>query len=236
MEGTAVGLDDYNQDYGSGDVYRLGLGYGHGYCSGEGYSDGYGYSNGYGDGSGYGEGYGSDCGYGYGCGYGSGYGVSSGDGSGYSYMWGCKRSEISGYGFICDFDIGSGRGDGKSYGNSYGDGSGCGAASAKTLIIPKSRAWDAYHYVRVCDGEYVLRDGRKVSVGKELYEPSIKMCVRGLHASLSPKDAVRYAPPNSVLTKVKVWGKLRVGVNKLVATNRKIVEVLTRNSYEDSKT
>jgi len=179
-------------------------------------------------GYGCGDGYGSDCGYGYGCGYGSGYGISSGDGSGESYV----ASRNDGYGAGCVEGYGCGCGVGYGYGYSNGEGYGYRSGPpgstefAKTLIIPEPYAWDAYHCVRIRDGKYVLRDGRKVRVGEELYEPNIKLCVRGLHASLSPKDAVRYAPPNSVLTKVKVWGKVQVDKDKLVATNRKIVEII----------
>ena len=65
-----------------------------------------------------------------------------------------------------------------------------------------------------------------MQAGEVLSEPKIKMCERGLHASFTPTDAKIYAPTNSVLTKVLVWGKMIVGKDKLVATHRKIIEVL----------
>jgi len=214
-----MGLADY-----CGDGYGYDAGRHFGSGCGECYSRGCNGGSGYGCGRGYG--YNEDYGDGYGDGYGYGGSDMAGDGSGYSYMCRCEHGEGSGCGKGCGFNDGSGSGASNSYGDSYADGCGSGVMSAKTLIIPKSHAWDVYHYVRVCDGKYILRNNREVNVGEELYEPSIKMCVCGLHASLSPEDAAKYAPPNSALTKVKVWGKLRVGVDKLVATNRKIVEII----------
>jgi hypothetical protein len=48
-----------------------------------------------------------------------------------------------------------------------------------------------------------------------------------LHASLCIEDAKTYkSSENCVLTKVKVWGEIIFSKDKLVATNRQIVEVL----------
>jgi len=52
------------------------------------------------------------------------------------------------------------------------------------------------------------------------------MCERGLHASLSPEDAKEYAPSPAVLTRVHVWGRVIVGQDKLVATDRQIIEIV----------
>ena len=56
-------------------------------------------------------------------------------------------------------------------------------------------------------------------------QDNIEMCRCGLHASLVPKDAKKYSPNNTVLTKVKVWGEIHIGKDKLVATDRQIIEV-----------
>jgi len=168
-------------------------------------TSGYGSGSGSGDGDGSGYGYGSGSGYGYGSGsgFGSGYGFGDGDGSGY----------------------GSGSGDGDSYGSGSGSGYGYGSGSGNQRIkLPKKLAWPAYHYIRKQNGRYVLRSNKKVKRNQELHEPEIAMCEKGLHASLSPEHARRYAPSNSVLTKVLVWGEMIVGKDKLVTTNRMIVE------------
>jgi len=132
--------------------------------------------------------------------YGSGYGSGDGYGSGYG--------DGSGYGY------GSGYGDG--YG--YGDGSGYGE-----FTIPKDSSLTAYHYI--ADG-LIMRGGRQVQIGEHIHEDKIIMCKRGLHASLDKKDAINYAPHNAVLTKVKVWGNIILEKDKLVSTDRMIVEVL----------
>jgi hypothetical protein len=153
----------------------------------------------------YGSGYGS--GFGYGSGYGSGYGYGSGSGSGYG----------SGYGD----GSGSGYGDGDGSGYGYGDGYG-------EIEIPKESAWECYHFIRrsVVVDDFILRTGAPINIGDHLHEDGIELCKRGLHASLSARDAKKYAPPESVLTKVKVWGRIIVDKDKLVATDRQIVEVL----------
>ena len=67
-----------------------------------------------------------------------------------------------------------------------------------------------------------MRNGKRIGLDEPLHEEKIKLCSRGLHASLSPKDARQYAPNNSVLTKVLVWGRIKLQKDKLVATDRKI--------------
>jgi len=177
--------------------------YGDDYGDGSGDGSGYGYGS-----SGYGGGYGYD-GSGYGGGYGS-YGYSSGD-DGYGYGYG-DGSGYYGYG------SGYGGGDGSGYG--YGDGS-------ETLEVPETTGWICYHYIQIAEkGRFRSRTGKNVVLGQHLHEDEIEMCHRGLHASLDPGDAKAYSPENGVLTKVLVWGRIHLGKDKLVATDRKIIEVL----------
>ena len=164
-----------------------------------------------GDGYGRGSGRGSGSGYGDGDGYGSGYGYGDGDGDGYGDGYGSGYGD--GYGY--------GRGDGSGDGSGYGDG------SNHILDIPRTSAWTAYHYVNKHNGLYRLRGGRLTSLGEEVHEPDIELCRCGLHASLSPVDARNYRPVReAVLTRVLVWGQVQVAQDKLVATNRVIVEEL----------
>ena len=159
---------------------------------------------GYGDGSGYGYGSGDGSGYGDGDGYGSGYGSGYGDGDGYGY----------------------GDGDGDGDGDGYGSGSGYGYQ----ITIPKQSAWIAYHYIiPIRDSQYRLRNGIPILVGQHIHEDKIRMCEYGLHAGLCEQDARNYAPSGSVLTKVKVWGRIQLQKDKLVATDREIIEVLSRD-------
>ena len=71
-----------------------------------------------------------------------------------------------------------------------------------------------------------MRYGGKVKVGQKLHEDEIEMCQRGLHASFTPEEAEKYKPQNAVLTRVKVWGRVIVGEDKLVATDRQIIEIV----------
>jgi hypothetical protein len=135
--------------------------------------------------------------------YGYGYGSGNGNGSGYGFGYGC------GYGY------GSGNGDG------YGDGSGYGYE----LKIPASNPWNCYHYIFHKDGKFTMRNHQQITIGQELHEENIRMCECGLHASITPKDAENYKPYSSVLTKVQIWGRVIVGKDKLVATDRKLIEI-----------
>ena len=154
------------------------------------------------------EGYGYGNTSGYGEGYGDGYSYGDGYGDGYSYGY------YDGYGY------------GDTYGYGYGDGNGDGDGYDNTLkiYIPKDNAFTAYHYIKkTCKG-YIMRNDQVIKAGEELYEKEIELCVKGLHASLNVKDAKRYAPNNSVLTTVKVWGNMLFDKDKLVATNRMIIK------------
>jgi hypothetical protein len=136
-------------------------------------------------------------------GYGSGYGHGDGYGDGYGY----------GYGFGSGYDDG----DGDGYG--YGDGS-------FEFIIPEKDAFTAYHYITKDSRGYILRNGRIIQMGQTCEEDEIKMCAKGLHASMTPQDAKRYAPCCSILTEVLVWGRVVYGRDKLVATHRKLIKEL----------
>jgi len=168
---------------------------------------------GYGDGDSYWYDHGSGWGYGDGHwqGYGNGEGYGDGDRQGYG--------DADGYG--------SGWGHGDGYGDDDGDGHGEGYGHGEVCIeLSEDSPWTAYHYVRrERNGSLVLGDGRPVEVGQVLQEPEILMCNYGLHASLTPEDAHEYAPSHSVLTRVLVWGRLRVRKDRLVATHRKIVKI-----------
>jgi len=77
----------------------------------------------------------------------------------------------------------------------------------------------AYHFV----GE-TLRDGRPVpedGVWLE-HDGPVKMCASGLHASLTPWDALQYAPGH-VLCEVEVDGIDSHDTDKLVARRRRIL-------------
>ena len=187
------------EGYGDGDSYGGGEGYGAGYGVGGG--EGYGYGDGVGDG--YGVGYGDGGGYGDGVGYGVGDGY--GDGVGYGV----------GYGAGVGYGVGYGAGIGYCVGDGYGDGYG--------FFIPETAAWTTYHYIQKYENDFILRGGKKIKTGQKIHEDRIMMCEEGLHASLTPKDAAKYKPKNSVLTEVKTWGHVVVGKDKLVSTDRMII-------------
>jgi hypothetical protein len=94
------------------------------------------------------------------------------------------------------------------------------------LQLIESDAWQAYHYIRKQHGTLVLLSGQSTKIGEHLHESEIKMCERGLHASLCRKDARHYAPSNSVLTRVLIWGNMQLHKDKVVATDRKIIEIM----------
>ena len=77
----------------------------------------------------------------------------------------------------------------------------------------------AYHFTQA-----TLRGGRPIpAIGKKLvHERELKLCVSGLHASLDPFDALKYAP-GCLLHKVEVSGEIIVGDDKLVASERTIL-------------
>ena len=145
---------------------------------------------------------------GYGHGYGIDYGSGDGDGSGIGYG--------IGYGY--------GYGGGDGYG--YGDGDGYGYGDGYIIELTEDYAFRAFHYIVKSDNGFRLRNGKTCRIGEVLQEPEISMCKRGLHASFTAKEAKAYAPPNSVLTEVRVWGSIKICNDKLVATHRVIDRVI----------
>ena len=69
-----------------------------------------------------------------------------------------------------------------------------------------------------------MRDGRTVSIGEHIHCDRIEMCEAGLHASFTPHDAKKYSPGNAVLTRVAIWGRIKLQKDKLVATDRRLLE------------
>ena len=65
----------------------------------------------------------------------------------------------------------------------------------------------------------------KVEVGQILHCDKIKLCRFGLHASFTEEDAKTYAPREHLLTRVAVWGRIIVDSDKLVATDREVIEI-----------
>ncbi|KKM98249.1 hypothetical protein LCGC14_1160000 [marine sediment metagenome] len=74
-------------------------------------------------------------------------------------------------------------------------------------------------------------DGRKIKEGviHKVDEP-IKLCEGGLHASLTPFEALYYAR-GSILWEVELSGKIISGDNKRVATVRKYIKGLNIENY-----
>ena len=86
------------------------------------------------------------------------------------------------------------------------------------LVSTKKKPVLAYHFV----GER-LRDGKPIPAnGRWISRKDISMCNYGLHASLHPFDALKYAP-GETLCLVEMGGKIEYGDDKLVAQKRKIV-------------
>ena len=78
----------------------------------------------------------------------------------------------------------------------------------------------AYHFV----GE-TLRDGSPVPADgvKLVYPGRPVLCQSGLHASVDPWDALKYAP-GPILCRVEVGGTVEVDSDKVVGTERTILE------------
>ena len=72
-----------------------------------------------------------------------------------------------------------------------------------------------------------MRDGCFALVNKPSHREKIELCRVGLHASLTAQEAGKYKPFDSILTKVRVWGRVIVDRDKLVATDRMIIEEVT---------
>jgi len=78
----------------------------------------------------------------------------------------------------------------------------------------------AYHFT-----SETLRDGSPVPpIGEWLeHDGELIMCKSGLHASLHPFDALKYAPGN-ILHLVELGGEIIQGHDKVVAQKRKIIK------------
>ena len=61
-----------------------------------------------------------------------------------------------------------------------------------------------------------------VVAGLALHEDEIQLCVRGLHASIKPIDALQYAP-GPCLTLVECSGDVLCEEDKIVCTDRKVI-------------
>ena len=78
----------------------------------------------------------------------------------------------------------------------------------------------AWHFVgnTLRNGSIIPENGKWLKV-----KPPLKMCERGLHASLEPFDALTYSP-GETLCLVEVAGKIIKDTDKLVASHRRIIE------------
>jgi hypothetical protein len=84
------------------------------------------------------------------------------------------------------------------------------------LKTPPGYAW---HFVGA-----TLRDGRPVPADGEMlvHTGPLDLCASGLHASVSPFDALRYAP-GETLCLVRVAGEVLYDTDKLVCSERTII-------------
>lgn len=77
----------------------------------------------------------------------------------------------------------------------------------------------AYHFI-----DKTLRDGCPVPKDNVwlIHDGQLSMCRSGLHASIRPIDALKYAP-GTTLCRVEIGGKIIQNDDKLVAEKRKII-------------
>lgn len=149
--------------------------------------------------------------------YGYCYNSGSGFGGGGGYdihFYSCQRLIQLFY-----FGYGYGCGDG-----SYGGGSCSGSGYNNNKInISFESALIAYHFI--CKKvNFIMRNGNEVKINEIIHEDMIEMCCCGLHSSFSIEDAKKYRPENSILTKVLVWGEIIFGEDKIVSTDRMIIQ------------
>ena len=78
---------------------------------------------------------------------------------------------------------------------------------------------NAWHFVGT-----TLRDGRPVPADGEwlAHDGPLVMCASGLHASVHPFDALRYAP-GAILCRVELGGEMMTEGDKTVARRRRIL-------------
>jgi hypothetical protein len=83
----------------------------------------------------------------------------------------------------------------------------------------------AWHFVR--DNRRLGYDAPHLTVepGWVYYtDGPIALCESGLHASVHPMDALKYAP-GGVLCRVAVWGDVQIADDKIVGRNREVLAV-----------
>jgi hypothetical protein len=87
--------------------------------------------------------------------------------------------------------------------------------------VTKQEPIYAYHFLKAGD---VMRDGKIApKIGEKLvYTGKLELCKSGLHASIEPSDALRYAP-GSVICKVLCEGKIIRAEDKLICSERTII-------------
>lgn len=88
--------------------------------------------------------------------------------------------------------------------------------------MPKVKKVLAWHFT---NGMH-LRDGTPLEVGKTYrHKGDVVMCKSGYHASEQILDALGYAPGKQV-SRVELWGDVKVGNDKIVARNRRVLWTL----------
>ncbi len=81
----------------------------------------------------------------------------------------------------------------------------------------------AWHFVRDDRRQGYDATDLEVEPGYIYYTDSpIVLCASGLHASVDPYDALRYAP-GGYLCRVAVWGDVRIGSDKIAGRNREVL-------------
>ena len=81
----------------------------------------------------------------------------------------------------------------------------------------------AYHFLALGGRmRHPVNGHTHVVAGLALHEDEIQLCVRGLHASIKPIDALQYAP-GPCLTLVECSGKIVKDIDKIVCTDRKVI-------------
>ena len=67
-------------------------------------------------------------------------------------------------------------------------------------------------------------DGRKIRKGvTHTFQGEPRLCCQGLHGSIKPLNALRYAP-GPIIWKVELSGEMDIGDDKISAQNRKYIE------------
>lgn len=86
----------------------------------------------------------------------------------------------------------------------------------------------AWHYlkedrrIRFRDGKEV-DDGEIVEVGKTYTaKGKLVLCKNGMHGSISPLDALQYAP-GPIVCRVNIIGEIQKGDDKIIGRNRKVL-------------